>query len=412
MTAMKSHCRVTVSVVAMLLVLLLAGSVCPPVRAESSSTIKERIKELKRQEEAISEQKKEAREQREANESEILDVVDRKNEIDRQLMLTHSDIETKNELIREYNLLIAEKQNELGDAISERDALNEQYRLRIRTMEENGRLSYWSIIFRANSFSDLLDRVELINEIARADAKMIDRLQRSAQQIEAVRQELAAEKMEMEEAREALAAEQEAMEAQRVESEKLMAELMADHEEYAAVERKYQEEQAALLSQIAAEQAKYQKAVAEEQAASSGSYNGAVSSAGLSWPCAARSITSPFGPRYDPITGVATTHSGIDIGAAYGAPVYACASGTVTCATYSSIFGYHVRISHGNGFLTLYGHMIRYTVSEGQHVSRGEIIGYVGSTGKSTAPHLHLTLYYGGSLVNPLNYLPSGWYYA
>lgn len=402
---MNSHRHLIVSVAAMLLALLMTGSMCLSVCAESSSTIKARIDELKRQEAAISEQKKEAREQREANESEILDLVDQKNEIDQQLMLTHSAIETKNELIREYNLLIAEKQNELGDAISARDALNEQYRQRIRAMEENGKLSYWSILFRANSFSDLLDRVEMINEIARADSKMIERLQESAQQIEAVRQELAAEKVEMEEAKEALAAEEAEMETQRVEADNLMAELMEDHEKYAEIESKFEEEREALLKQIAAEQTKYQQAVAAESSA------GSVSSAGLSWPCACRAITSPFGTRRDPFTGVTTTHSGIDIGASYGSPIYACASGTVTAATYNSIFGYHVRINHGNGFLTLYGHMIRYTVHEGQQVQRGELIGYVGSTGKSTAPHLHLTLYCNGSLVNPLNYLPSGWYY-
>ncbi len=404
--------RKFVSVVAVLLALLMAGGLTLNAFAESSSTIKARIESLKEQEEEIAAQKAEAKAQREANESEILDIVDQKNEIDQQIMLTHSAIETKNELIQEYNLLIAEKQNELHDAIEQRDALNAQYKLRIRAMEERGTLSYWSILFRANSFEDLLDRVEMINEIARADAKMIDRLQESAQQIETVRQELAAEKVEMEEAKEALAAEEEAMENERLASDELMAELMADHEEYAAAERKFQAEQAELLSQIASEQAKYQQAVAAEQAAASSGYGGAVSSYGLSWPCSARAITSPFGFRYDPFTGEATSHSGIDIGAAYGAPVYACASGTVTAATYSSIFGYHVRISHSNGFLTLYGHMIRYTVSPGQQVSRGEIIGYVGSTGNSTAPHLHLTVYYNGSLVNPLNYLPSGWYFA
>jgi len=402
---MKRHRHLTRSIAAMLLALLMTRSMSLFVCAESSSTIKARIDELKRQEEAISEQKQEARKQREANESEILDMVDKKNQIDRQMILTCDAIETKNELIREYNLLIAEKQNELGDAISERDALNERYRLRIRSMEENGKLSYLSILFRANSFSDLLDRVELINEIASADAKMIDRLQKTAQQIETVRQELAAEKLEMEAAKESLAAEEQELEAQRAEADDLMAELMADHEKFAAVEQEFEQAEEALLAQISAEQTKYWQAVTEEK-------NAATSTTGFSWPTAARCVTSPFGFRYDPITGEATTHSGIDIGAGYGAPIYACASGTVSVSTYSSIFGNYVTINHGNGFTTLYGHMIRYTVSAGDSVSKGEIIGYVGSTGYSTGPHLHLTFYKYGAVVNPLSYLPSGWYYA
>ena len=412
---MYKYRRVIVSAIAGILALLMVGGLIVSAFAETSSTIKARIEELKRQEAEIAAQKEEAKGQREANESEILDLVEQKNLIDQQISLTHDSIDTQNELIREYTLLIAEKQNELGDAVAERDALNERYRVRIRAMEENGNLSYLSILFKASSFVDLLDRVEMINEVARSDERMIAQLQAAAQQIELARQELAAEKVKLEEAKEALTAEEAELESQRTEADGLMTELMADHAEYAALEQQYEEEQQKLQKEIAADQAKYKQAVAAEQAyanSHSSSYSGATSSAGMSWPCAARGITSPFGTRTDPFTHVQTSHSGIDINAGYGAPIYACASGTVTSATYSSIFGYHVRINHGNGFLTLYGHMTRYTVHAGQQVSKGEIIGYAGSSGRSTAAHLHLTMYYNGSLVNPLNYLPSGWYFA
>ncbi len=441
---MYKHRRLIVSIIAGLLALLLVGGLILNAFAESSGAIKSRIESLKREEEEIAAEKKEVAEQRESNESEILDLVGKKNQIDQQIKLTQESIETKNELIREYSLLIAEKQNELGDAVLERDALNDRYRVRIRAMEENGKLTFWSILFKANSFADLLDRVEMINEIASSDARMIDQLQLAAQQIEVARQELAAEKVEMEEAKESLAAEQQELEIRRAEADELMAELMADHEEFAALEEKYQKEQAELLAKIASEQTKYQEALdaeerarkeaeaaakAREEAAKerekeasgggggssgggSSSYNGAVSSYGFSWPCTARALTCPFGPRIHPITGVYSNHSGVDIGASYGSPIYACASGTVTTATYGTAYGYYVTINHGNGFSTLYGHMIRYTVSAGDYVTRGEIIGYVGSTGWSTGPHLHLTMYYNGTLVNPLDYLPAGGYFV
>lgn len=441
---MYKHRRLIVSIIAGLLALLLVGGLILNAFAESSGAIKSRIESLKREEEEIAAEKKEVAEQRESNESEILDLVGKKNQIDQQIKLTQESIETKNELIREYSLLIAEKQNELGDAVLERDTLNDRYRVRIRAMEENGKLTFWSILFKANSFADLLDRVEMINEIASSDAKMIDQLQLAAQQIEVARQELAAEKVEMEEAKESLAAEQQELEIRRAEADELMAELMADHEEFAALEEKYQKEQAELLAKIASEQTKYQEALdaeerarkeaeaaakAREEAAKerekeasgggggssgggSSSYNGAVSSYGFSWPCTARALTCPFGPRIHPITGVYSNHSGVDIGASYGSPIYACASGTVTTATYGTAYGYYVTINHGNGFSTLYGHMIRYTVSAGDYVTRGEIIGYVGSTGWSTGPHLHLTMYYNGTLVNPLDYLPAGGYFV
>lgn len=445
---MYKYRRVIVGVIAVLLALLLLGGLISSAFAESSSTIKARIEGLKEQEAAIAAQQKEIQKQKAENESDIRDLVSEKNSIDQEIKLTQDSIETKNDLIREYTLLIAEKQNELEDAQTEQDELNARYKTRIRSMEENGNLTYWSILFKASSFADLLDRVDMINEIAQSDANMIEKIRQSAIEIENARQELAAEKIEMEEAKEALAAEEEELVTQRGEADELMAELMADHDTLVAADKKYDSEKEALLNQIAQQEAKYKEAVAAEEKArreaeaaekarreaaaraaqerqnaasgssssgsssgssgssSSGSTSWAVSSYGFQWPSACRQISCEFGPRYHPITGVYSNHSGMDIAASYGSAIYACASGTVTAATYSTAYGYYVTINHGNGFSTLYGHMCRYTVREGQYVTRGQVIGYVGSTGWSTGPHLHLTMYYNGSLVNPKKYLP------
>ena len=442
---MYKYRRVIVAVIAIVLALLMIGGVVFSALAASSTEIKSRIEELKREEAAIAAQQKAVREERNENEADILDLVDKKNQIDQQIKLTQDSIDNKNEQIQEYNLLIAAKQNELDDAYDERDALNERFRTRIRSMEEKGNLTYWSILFKASNFADLLDRVDMINEIARSDANMIDQIQKVAQEIETARQELAAEKLEMEEAKEALAAEQKELEAQRAEADEVMAELMEDHEALVEAEKKYESQKEDLLAQIATQEAKYKDAVAAEEKArkeaeaarkareaaaaarqnsasgrsgssgssgSSSSSGSSVSSYGFSWPCSARGISCPFGPRYHPITGVYSNHSGMDIAASYGSPIYACASGTVTTAEYGTAYGYHVVINHGNGFSTLYGHMVRYTVHAGQYVTRGEVIGYVGSTGWSTGPHLHLTMYYNGSLVDPQKYLPAGGYYV
>ena len=462
---MYRYRRIIVSVVAVLLALLLVGGMILSAVAASSSEIKKRIEDLKKQESSIVSQQQAIRGKMEDNESDIMDLVEKKNQIDQQIKLTQDSIENKTEQIQAYNLLLAQKQNELDDALESRDALNERFKTRIRAMEENGKLTYWSILFQAGSFSDLLDRVDMINEIARADSKMIQQIQEVAQQIETARQELAVEKVELEQAREALSAEEETLSAQRAESDEVFAELMADHKALEDAELKYESQKEALLAQIAKEQVKYQDAVAAEEKArkeaeaaararaaaaaaaaanrqnnasgrsntsssssnssssnsssnssssssssssgrSSGSASFSVSGYGFSWPTDTHYITCEFGPRYHPITGKYGNHSGMDIGATYGSPIYACASGTVTTAEFGTVYGYHVVINHGNGFSTLYGHMCRYTVSSGQYVTRGEIIGYVGSTGWSTAPHLHLTMYKNSSLVNPKAYLP------
>ncbi|MFR8333183.1 MAG: M23 family metallopeptidase [Oscillospiraceae bacterium] len=116
-------------------------------------------------------------------------------------------------------------------------------------------------------------------------------------------------------------------------------------------------------------------------------------------------VTSAYGYRVHPVTGAWSFHTGVDLGAAEGTPIYATRSGTVTTATYSDVYGNYVTINHGDGYSSLYGHMTHYVVSAGEYVSQGEVIGYVGSTGWSTGPHLHFTIYYNGSTVNPMDYI-------
>ena len=133
-----------------------------------------------------------------------------------------------------------------------------------------------------------------------------------------------------------------------------------------------------------------------------GKDNGATGS--MMWPCpSCHTITSEFGWRYHPIYHTQKYHSGVDIGASYGASIVAADGGTVITAGAVSGYGNCVVINHGNGITTLYGHMSSIAVSSGQKVSKGQTIGYVGSTGNSTGPHLHLVFFVNGVRQNPLN---------
>jgi murein DD-endopeptidase MepM/ murein hydrolase activator NlpD len=117
-------------------------------------------------------------------------------------------------------------------------------------------------------------------------------------------------------------------------------------------------------------------------------------------------ITSGFGPRTHPITGFVRMHNGVDFGAAHGTPIRAAESGVVVVAGWNSGgFGNYVIINHGGGFQTLYAHQSSLAVGTGAQVSRGQVIGYVGSTGASTGPHLHWEVWVGGTPVNPVAYL-------
>ena len=114
-------------------------------------------------------------------------------------------------------------------------------------------------------------------------------------------------------------------------------------------------------------------------------------------------IASGFGMRIDPVYGTPKMHKGLDFTAPQGTPIYATGNGRVETATYSATgFGNHVIINHGYGYETLYGHMVRYKVREGQTVKRGQLIGWVGSTGKSTGPHCHYEVHINGEEVDPV----------
>ena len=124
------------------------------------------------------------------------------------------------------------------------------------------------------------------------------------------------------------------------------------------------------------------------------------------WPCPTYTyISSEFGGRVSPITGEwQSGHKGIDIASGKGNPVIAAASGTVVKSYLSSSYGNYVVISHGGGLMTAYGHQSSFAVSVGDVVTQGQVIGYVGSTGNSTGPHLHFEVYVNGATVDPKSY--------
>jgi len=126
------------------------------------------------------------------------------------------------------------------------------------------------------------------------------------------------------------------------------------------------------------------------------------------WPLEGR-VTSSFGERQDPINGEGAFHAGIDIAAAYGSPVRAAADGDILMAGFGTGYGREVTINHGHDVSTVYGHLSAMTVVTGDHVTRGQVIGYVGQSGRSTGPHLHYEVRVHTVAVNPHKYLRTGY---
>ena len=174
--------------------------------------------------------------------------------------------------------------------------------------------------------------------------------------------------------------------------------------EQAAVLRQYKTMQAE-QSRIAAQLAKRAAAEAARPASGGRGDLPATKSGGFLWPVPGARVTGGVGPRVHPVYGYRSCHTGLDMGAAAGTPIRTTAAGVVVANATGGPNGNNTLISHGEGVYSMYAHQSRFAAQEGQQVAAGEVIGYVGSTGYSTGPHLHFEIRVGGTPYNPM-----GWF--
>ena len=419
---------------AIMLLTLILGLLPTHAHAASSSEIRKQINHLKEEKEEIKEKIKEVQAQYEENENEIANIIAKKNVIDQEIQLLISQIANMNEQLSAYNILIADKQDELDTAEDRFTKLSEENKIRIRTMEEEGELSYWEVLFKANSFSDLLDRLNIVDEIAASDKRRLKELSEAADQVVEAQDVLVAEKSEMEEAKEELDATEAELDSKRAEADALIQELLTKADDLEALEAEFERQEEEFLKQIAQKEYEYDEAKQREweaymatyvpptQAPSAGGNGatnnsggngnsggggsgGTVSSGGWVVPCSYTSITSPFGYREAPTSGASTYHQGVDLDTGTGWNVVATRAGTAYCAS-SGTAGNYVTIDHHDGFKSIYMHLSGFAISSGTNVSAGQLIGYTGSSGVSTGDHLHFGISLNGVYVNPCNYVP------
>ena len=403
--------RLIISIIAGLLAALMifgiVASIIPVDAAKSSSQIKEEINDLKNDKKKIEKELAKLEGQLSSNLSEMKDIVAQKNVIDQQVGLLHEQIQNINDEILAYNELIADKQAELDAATARWQELSDKYKERIRTMEEDGNVSYWSVLFKAKSFPDLLDRLNMIQEIAASDQRRLQELNDAAQEVADAKASLVAEKTALENSKTELEATNAKLEESRAETDRLLKELIATGDKYQKLIDEAEEKESeakATLSKLeyeydAAKEREYQEWLAQQKP------QGVPNSGGWVMPIRYDMVTSSYGYRIHPIYGTKRMHHGIDLAAPKGRAIVASRSGIVTNASYASDAGYNVTINHMDGFASVYMHMTHYIVSAGQKVVAGQVIGYCGSTGASTGPHLHFGIYYNGSSVNPAHYL-------
>ena len=374
---------------------LAASVVVGPLTTPAQAVSQWEIDALQQQKDAIAQNKKDQQAALDALQAEQAGYIEQKTALDKQQEMAVEEINLTKEQLEMYQAMIEEKQAEADQAQADADAQLVKYKEHLRNMEEQGMFNFYlSILFGADSFSDLLARIDMISEIMEYDKQVEEDYKDARDFALEVKAEYEAYEAELSVKAEELQAEIDALQAELEATQQQIDALQNDIDSYTAAYAEYAADEDRVQAEIdrLTEELKKQNT----PVASSGSY---------AWPCpSCYTITSNYGYRYLELYGYTRLHAGVDIGAQYGASVTAAASGSVTVATYSSSYGNYVMIYHADGSSTVYAHMSSLAVSAGQYVNQGDVIGYVGSTGNSTGPHLHFEVRINGSTVDPMQF--------
>ena len=297
----------------------------------------------------------------------------------------HSEEDKVNAQIKQIELELEAARKQL---LERQDLLNK----RIRAIYIHGQLNYLEVIMGSKNFSDFANRLELLKRVIRSDYNLIQDVRVRQEQIQAKMNELSLQKQELEKLAAEATKAQQAIEMKRAEQQAVMDSAKAQRDAAEQMEQDLIASSERIRQQIQARQG-------------GGMEPQVIGSGILGYPCSGP-ITSPFGYRIHPIFGTTIYHSGIDIGVDEGTPVHAADSGVVIYSG-SGLTGYGnvVIIDHGNGLSTLYAHNSALLVSEGESVSKGQVVAYSGMTGYATGPHVHFEVRVNGSPTDPMGYL-------
>ena len=431
----KKATRIVCIILAALMLLGVIAIALPAIRANAVTQAE--IDALEAQRDDIRAQQEDIRDQINILNEEMASVRERKAALDLQNELNRQDIILIDEQIALYDRMIKDKALEVENAIASEETQFSRYKARVRAMEESNTSTYISILLQATSLTDFLSRLNDVEDIVRNDQNVradYVAAREFAQEVQAEYEEI---QLQQKEKREELETEKERLEDQILQAQGLIAQLEEDLDAYeqaydekeqakediqtridekvAELQKQKEAEEAArrayeesLRRQQLLQQQQRQQQQQQQQQQQKTNTTPPAGAGSYVWPTGSTYITSRQGYRVHPIFGTTKYHSGADVAAGAGSAILAAAGGTVQISEYSDSYGYYCVIYHSNGITSLYAHMNSMpAVSVGDTVSAGQTIGYVGSTGWATGPHLHFEIRVNGACVDPLAYYPN-----
>ena len=399
----KKTQRIIVIIVAAALLL----SVMVPVLSmlAQASVTQGDIQNIKDELSDIQAQKKETEARLKAIRSDLSKAKEQVELIQNQVLLTEQEINASQAMLDGYDRQIGEKEQEIAGLEQREEEQYQEFYRQVRWMEETGGVNYLSILFEANSFADMLNYTMLITDIMDYSDRIIRDLEATQEELRLAREAVQADRDAQAVVQRDLEAKKIELEQQRTEAQALLNQIAASESEYAKEAKELAESEAKITKELKEAERKYAAQLAALEAQQN------VTTGSWYWPLPGRyKISSLFGNRADPFTGKRDNHTGTDIPAPAGTPIYAAQAGVVTTVNTNhraSTYGYYCPISPGSGYTTLYAHQCQVPiVQEGQMVQKGQIIGYVGTTGRSTGNHLHFELRVNGVRGDVLRLYP------
>lgn len=397
---MTGRRRIIATIVLAAVALALAGAVATAARAETAAELQQKLQAARAKIAAAKKKKTTLGEQISSLDGRLAAIQKKIDGLGARIDTVEAKLSVTREKLAVLRKELRLKKLELAAAQAELELEQRNFAERAVLSYKSDDLSFIDVLLRSTSFEDLISRVNVVHELINGNNDLVGGLEAARDKVDKEKKAIAKREGQVADAAKELQQKSDELAALQAQQAASRAAAMAVRQEKAGALKG--------VNQDLAELERQENQLAAESAALAGVINSSAGSGQgtgqFIYPVNGP-ITSPFGYRYHPILGYRKLHTGIDFGVGYGTPIKAADSGTVIYATWMSGYGNVTILDHGSGITTLYAHQSSIAVGSGARVSQGQVIGYVGSTGFSTGPHLHFEVRLNGTAVDPMGYL-------